>query len=293
MKTIQYNILSWFLVLGSWILVGCDRLDMAGMFNSSAPSNNERFAQSMDYNNKHGYPVVNVPTDTYTVHFGTDFHVDTLNVRTKAWTEAVLADSACAAAFILGDMVNGKQLFPFFMEAVQPLRDANFPLFATAGNHDAYFDEWPEYIKHWGRATYYVTIQTPNYKDLYIALDSSDGTLGVDQLSWLKDLLNQAKNENYRHKIIFTHTHMFKPDGQQGHTSNYPMEETWELLDLFAAGGVEWYLSGHRHARDIRDFRGVTYYIIDAVEDDHPEMKSYYMVAHVGQTLATEFIEIK
>ncbi len=290
-KIISTSLLSALLLLTFCFLIGCERLDMSGMFWGSSPRNDERFAQSMEYNTAHGYRTVTTDSDTYKVYFASDFHVDSTTLHTQAWVQDVQSDTACAVAIILGDMVNGRQKYPYFMAAIEPLRNSAFPLFATAGNHDTYFSEWPEYVKHWGTASYYFEVQTPNHKDLYISIDSSDGTIGRNQLSWLRNTIKQqVSSTDYRHIICFTHTHMFKPDGKQGHTSNYTIEETYALTALFAELGVDWYVSGHRHARDIRTFKGVTYYTIEAIQEAYPEEQAYYMIATVDNSLSSDFV---
>ncbi len=285
-RTIQYFALLLILT------TGCQRLDMSGMFYGSSARSDERFAQSMAYNEEHGYKTVVAPADEYKVYFATDFHVDSTTLHTEAWVDAIEQDADCAVAIILGDMVNGRKKYPYFMAAVDPLLSAGFPLFATAGNHDTYFSEWPEYVKYWGTSTYYFEVQTPNYTDLYISIDTSDGTVGRDQMEWLRKLLREKAGVDYRHKMVFTHTHMFKHDGAQGHTSNFPIEETYEITSLLGQNGVDWYMSGHRHSRHIVNFEGVTYYQIDAIQESYPEEESFYFVATVGETLAGEFIHL-
>ncbi len=284
---------SLFFVLCSLFFVGCERLDMSGMFYGSSPRNNERFADSMKYNEANGYQTVVAPSDDYKVYFATDFHVDSTTLHTQHWVRAIQADSECIAAVALGDMMNGRQKYDYFLQAIAPLREASFPLFITAGNHDIYFSEWPSFVEHFGTATYYFEVQTPHHKDLYICLDTSDGTVGTDQMKWLRETFAAlGSTATYRHVIIYTHTHMFKPDGAQGHTSNFPMEETYELLDVLGANGVDWYVSGHRHSRDVREFRGVTYYILDAIQESYPDADAFYMVALVGETLQAEFVSL-
>ncbi len=276
----------------AWVLVGCERLDMSGMFYGSSERNDERFEQSMQYNAHHGYRTITTAADDYRLYFAADFHVDSTTLHTQAWVKAVQADALCEVAIILGDMVNGRKKYPYFMEAVSPLLETDFPLFATAGNHDTYFSEWSEYVRYWGTSSYYFEVQTPHYKDLYISLDTSDGTLGVKQMKWLRDLLAQATKQGYRHKVVYTHTHFYKPDGAQGHTSNFPMEETYEIASLLSESGVEWYVSGHRHSRDITTFKGVTYYIIDAIQEAYADEDAYYFIASVGEELSGEIVHL-
>ena len=133
----------------------------------------------------------------------------------------------------------------------------------------------------------FLTVTTPSARDLYICLDSSDGTLGVKQLAWLRALLAQKQKEGFRHTIVFTHTHMFKRDGSQGHTSNYVLEETYEITSLLSRYGVDWYVSGHDHSREVTEYNGVKYIIVDANNDAEPQPG--YMIAVVGRTLAYRF----
>ncbi len=293
MKTIRYHILlSCFLLLGSWFLSSCQRLDMSGMFYGSSARSDERFAESMAYNNEHGYKTITASNDEYKMYFATDFHVDSTTLHTQAWVKAIQQDEACVAAVMLGDMVNGRNKYTYIMSALEPLTTTAYPLFAVAGNHDTYFSEWPEYVRYWGTSTYYFEVKTPHHTDLYIAIDTSDGTFGRDQLAWLRSLLKEKADAGYRHIILFTHTHMFKPDGAQGHTSNFPIEETYEITTLLGQYEVEWYLSGHRHYRNIVTFKGVTYYQIDAIQESYPDNEAFYFVATIGDRLAGDFIHL-
>lgn len=105
----------------------------------------------------------------------------------------------------------------------------------------------------------------------------------------LGDLLKDAPGRGYRHIVVYTHTHMFKKDGSQGHTSNYPLEETWELTSMFARYGVSLFLSGHSHSRDISYFNGVKYIVVDALEEHYPDSQTGYMILEAGSTLDCRF----
>ncbi len=271
---------------------GCQRLDMSGMFYGSSARSNERFANSMEYNEKHGYRSIVVPNEEYTIHLATDFHVDKTTEHLEAWCDTVLADKHCAAAVILGDMVNSREYcYPLFADGVAALKNSTTPLFAIAGNHDTYFSMWPKYLEYWGTSTYWFEVVTPTAKDLFICLDTSDGTVGTDQIYWLKSLLEE-KGASYRHRIICTHTHFYKPDGAQGHTSNYPMEETYELASILKDNNVEWYVSGHRHYRDISTFGGTTYYVIDAIQESYAKEDTYHAVATIGEDLDMKIMNL-
>ncbi|MBR1809108.1 MAG: metallophosphoesterase [Paludibacteraceae bacterium] len=263
-------------------------LDMVGMFYGQSPRNNVRFEQSLRYNEEHSVcRTLTLPADEYKVYVATDMHIDSTWHNTLMWAEAAEADADAPFALVLGDVINAQGNYPHFLEAVKPLEK---PWFCTAGNHDIYFGQWNDFLENVGSSTYYFVAQTPHARDLYICIDTSDATLGTKQLRWLRSLLEEKSKEGYRHIVVFTHTHMFKRDASQGHTSNFSMEETYELTQLLAEYGVEWYLSGHDHHREVTDFKGVKYIIVDTLQD--PEPGAAYMIATIGDDMKYQFVEM-
>ena len=99
-------------------------------------------------------------------------------------------------------------------------------------------------------------------------------------MQWLRDLLAKKANAGYRRIIVFTHTHFWKLDGSQGHTSNWGIEETYELASLFSQYGVEFVWCGHQHARQSVLFKGVNYLVLDATKDK--EQGQSYMTVEMG-----------
>ncbi|MCM1035609.1 MAG: metallophosphoesterase [Paludibacter sp.] len=289
---IFYFSISISLILLSFI--ACNpNYDMLGMFYGQSPRSNERVEASLLYNEQQGECVLSVDSDTYKVYFGTDMHVDSTARNLRRWVTSLRNDPQCRLGIILGDMVNAKGNFPRFMEALyydNATQQYDLPLFATAGNHDLYFGQWSDYLNYWHSSTYTFLVRTPNASDLYICLDSGDGTFGTKQLQWLRNVLSSPSTAAYRHIIVFTHTHMFKRDASQGHTSNFPMEETYEVTALLQQYGVEWYVSGHDHHREITRFRDVQYMIVDTMQDPVPN--PFYMVATIGNQLEYEYIAL-
>lgn len=268
-------------------------LDMLGMFYGQCPRNDARFEESMRYNDAHGYRMISVGDDEYKVSFATDFHVDTSTHNLQYWIDTTLADPQCPVGIMLGDLVNAQGNYeraaaPFDIPTTEMIYQTDF--FLTPGNHDLYFGQWDEWLNYWKTSVYYFEVHTPNAKDLYICLDTSDGTLGVEQMSWLRQVLKDKSADNYRHTIVFTHTHMFMQDGRQGHTSNFPMEETYEITSLLGDYDVDWYVSGHAHCRSVTQYRGVKYFIVNSMQD--PVQQPAYMVAHIGEQLSYEFVEL-
>ena len=264
-------------------------LDVIGMVYGQSPRNDERFDQSMSYNAEHAaqYADVVLTRDDYKVYFGTDMHVDSTWRNTQAWAQAVEDDADCPFAIVLGDVINAMDNYPHFLAGMEPLHKR---WFCTAGNHDIYYGQWAEYLQYIGSSVYSFQVLTPTAKDLYICLDSSDGTLARKQFKWLEKTLQEAQNNAYRHIIVFTHTHLFKHDSTQGHTSNYALEETYAITEMLGKYGVEWHVSGHVHCRSVTDFKGVKYIVVDTLQD--PEQEAAFMVAYVGRQLQYEFIKV-
>ena len=270
--------------------------DMPGMFNGSSIRADDRFDESMAYNEKAGYSHIIVPED-YRIYVCTDTHVDSTTRNVESFVKAYKSDPKCPFAIHLGDLVNAKGNYSRFFEAMATIPEGYVPgkdtIFYTVGNHDLYFNQWEEYKKYVPTSTYWFDTRTIDGKllDLFICIDSGEGTLGVSPLNWLRETLKEKSAENYRHIIVFTHTHMFKKDDSQGHTSNYSMEETYDLTALFSKYQVSMYWSGHDHSREMSNYGGVTYIVVDALLD--PEERPFYMVADMGETIQTKFISVK
>lgn len=282
--------LSIILLIG---LCSCSvNLDLRGMFDGSSPDPDIRFEESMAYFNATNDTIWEVSSENYVVYVGTDMHIDTL--APTAHTDRFLADfkheSQPHFALILGDIANGQHNIPWiadiFRNAITPNVDT---IFFTLGNHDAYFGQWEEWREAMKTSTYWFDVVKPSgKKDLYVCLESGNGTLGKKQMAWLRELLAQKSHQNYEHKIVFTHTHLFKKDGSQGHTSNYNIEETYDMIGLFARTGVDMYLCGHDHSREITVLKGVDFIVVDALEE-HDNTPGYLKL-YAGEDLKYEFI---
>lgn len=276
-----------------FLLTSCSKnIDLQGLLYTINESPDERFEQSMEYNKKHGYAKIFVDQDNYKVYTMSDIHVDFTTDNLDRYVSDYLADTTAAPfSLCLGDIINATGHFDYFMEHVKPVTDAGRRIFYTVGNHDLYFNQWDEYFSRCGSSTYWFEVYTPNgSKDLYIALDSGNGTLGVDQRDWLEEVLRSKCFHGYRHIIVFTHTHFFKKDASQGHTSNFNMEETYDLADLFDRYNVSLVLQGHSHARDLTIFKDVVYLRVDALEDHYPD--AYYTILNIGEYINYNFVKV-
>ena len=273
-------------------LTSCTKRDLMGVFMSFDETPNDRFAESMEYNSYHGYDVITGMPNTYRVYAMSDVHVEGSTHNLDRYVADYLADTTAAPfSLCLGDLIYGKNGFVKFCEHVKPVTDAERKIYYTVGNHDLYFGQWNDFYTRFGASTYWFEVQTVGgYKDLFIALDSGSGTLGLDQRDWLEDLLKSKHNQGYRNIIVFTHTHFFRTNNVNGTTSSFGMEETYDLADLFDRYDVRLVVQGHSHHRDYRMFKSVGYLRLGALKESSDD--PCYVKLKIGNTLDYQFIQI-
>lgn len=278
-----------FLML-ALILIGCSgkkgNLDILGMFYTLSENSDQRFAESMEWNSTHGYDTVFVSSDDYRVYVMTDIHVDSTTFNLDTFTTNYLSDADVAPfCLCLGDIINAYGNYPKFMAYVDKIKDAGRKVYGIPGNHDIYYDQWQTYREYWKTSSYYFTVVTPSgYRDFFLMIDTSDGTFGNSLKKWVEATLREANAAGYRHITVCTHTHFWKIDQSQGHTSNYSLEETYEMAGIFANYGVEYVLQGHSHQRHSDVFKGVTYLRLDKMEDHY--YNSFYNIFTFGETVS-------
>ncbi len=268
------------------------RLDVAGMFSPNGPTNVVRFEQSEAYNATRGEIHIDMASDNYQVYACTDSHITRRDHRNLAYfvNASEMATGPKMAVF-LGDLIDAQNNFPC-ADSVLNLggRSILDTIFLTPGNHDIYFKQWDIYRSYFKTGTYWFDTNNGAKKlDLFICVDSSEGTLGIPQLRWLRNLLEQKSQEGYRHIIVFTHTHLWKLDTSQGVTSNFALEETYELTDLLGRYGVDFVWSGHQHARQSVIYKDVQYLVLNATKDS--EKGQSYMIADMADDIIYHYID--
>lgn len=279
-----------YLLFVTLLFIQCKEgnLDWAGMWNGESPYTDTRFENSMEYNSTHGYRTIIVPNEDYRIYVCSDTHVDSTNRHLTKFVQLYRADDNCPIALHLGDFINANHNYPKFVEAYA---NETKETFFCLGNHDLYYNQWEEFKKYFGTADYWFDTHTMDGKklDCFICFDSANGTLQVKERKWLKNLLKEKSKEGYRHIIVFTHTNMFMVYSAHGAGANagYPIEEVYELADMFASNGVEMYWCGHEHARESMHFNGVEYITVGTLQDSVEPV--YYMVAEMGEHLSYHF----
>ena len=282
------------------LLVACGpdaRLDMVGMFAGTSPTIDKRFEISQEYNKQAGFATIQALTEDYHVYVCTDTHLTKTRNRWEHFINTYRADLRCPVAVHLGDIIDARTDFEYVEEALARhpitmlLPTKPDTLMAVCGNHDIYFKQWDKYINAFKTSSYYFVVKTPlGQQDLFIVYDSADGTVGKKQLDWLSETLDWADKQDFRHIVACTHTHFFKRDGSQGHTSNYTLEETYALLSLFTQHGVDMVWSGHDHSREITQVKGMTCVVVDSMKDEDKE--PYYMLVSMGEKIDYEFVAV-
>lgn len=281
-------------VLVALFFSSCDE-NMGALVKSHTPTVNQRYQQYINYNSEHGYTTIQVHDDEYTVYVCTDTHVATVNKKLQTFIQTYRNDKTCPVAVCLGDLIEADHSYFWFKEAFDHVKTNPAKpdtMFVTIGNHDVFFDQWNDYIQYWPTAMYYFVVETNGKnkaKDLYICLDNAQGTFGELQIKWLKQTL--ANHDQYRHIIVYAHVNIFRRDNTSADIATVSLEETYELMSLFAQNGVEQYWSGHDHSREEFSHGGVKYIIVDSMEEDNKE--SAYMILHVGKELNNTFHQIE
>lgn len=244
----------------------CERFDFAGFVGITGPAVDERFDASMKVLETKPATDITVSSDEYKMILVTDIHFDGKNDKLERFVSACIAETETEKIVLcLGDIVNGRGYQSEAFSRLQPLTQAGWQFRNTLGNHDTYFKEIETFRKYWPLTTYTFKVNLPGgQKDLFISLDSADGTCGPSQRLWLENVLKEASG-NYRNICVYTHTNFFNTDNTQITNGNYPLEETCDLMALFSAYGVKCVLTGHNHHFEKCTFRNVDYYSFNAL----------------------------
>ena len=242
------------------VLNSCEEADITGMF-VSGESVNQRFEQSIEWNTIHPFRQIRTSTDDYTILSNGDSHVG--GTRNLDSLFACALHKGAEAVVLVGDITTGHQEDFSILEQHLPSTDT-LPTFLLPGNHDLYFDGWPEFFSRFGSSTYLFTIQTPDATDLYICLDTGGGTLGNRQLDWLKETLRNLRPD-HRRCVIFTHNNLFR--FRRTTSTNPNVEEVVKLLEIFAAYEVDMVITAHDHERYTEEFGNTRHIVMDASRD--------------------------
>jgi predicted phosphodiesterase len=249
------------------LTTSCDKYDFQGFF--IAPSKervNKRFEQSIEYNQNHLNDTLIVTSkEEYTFLAAADFHVKTTAVNLAKYTNITASNPDILFSTILGDITDQVGGLQIAYDSINNNKgDAIIRI--LAGNHDIYFDQWSEYYKLFGSSTYFFIVKTPTTSDLFIALETTSGTLGKLQKKWLENILEEKRSQ-HRYCFVLTHTNFFDTELSQFPSGNYSLEETAFLTNIFDRYNVSLIINGHDHTYDYTELDGIRYLTLEDAQD--------------------------
>jgi predicted phosphodiesterase len=291
------------IVAAAIFAMGCNRLDIAGMVINRSDTE-ERVADWLDYNAQNGMPVIENAPDEYHVYSCSDSHYserDSIvpqgeNDRLYQYITAERNDPQAIFAIHAGDMANesGEAGFRMTSEAIRynsGTQAKNDPCFLVIGNHDVYYDCAKFYKQYFHTSTYTVTVKTVGgHQDLFIFLDSGNGTHGKRQLEWLEEQL--SNRDKYRHCFVVSHNWLFRTFYNYTTTpaANLPQDEQYAFMDLMSRSDVDMVIMGHFHECEQRQFGGVQYVMTDNLNEEVNTPS--YLVVNVGDKVTCEYREL-
>lgn len=257
-----------FTILISLAVCGCSNADLKGLFLPTGDNVDSRFGQSAKMNE--GLCASSIETEeNYTFYVAADPHIDETSDNLTTFNDALRNDTAAPFGVILGDCTDKRENLPRYLEALSydSERHTYDPhIFHLLGNHDVFFNGWDDFKELIGPSTYWFETVFSNGKDLYISLDTANGTLGKKQNEWLRAFLEKNRGR-YRHCVILSHTNFFYTDNSQAGSGNMPIEECFSLIDFFDKQNISLVLQGHDHFREELIYRNVRYTTLGAIAD--------------------------
>lgn len=264
------------LILIVFILSSCTKQE------DKAETANQRFIQSMDWNNSHSYREIIVPGDDYLLLSMGDSHVGGTNNLDSFFN--IAKTKKVAAVMMAGDLTTGQEKeYNIFEQHLLP--QDSLASFLVAGNHDLFSNGWNRYYSRFGSSSYLFTVKTSNATDLFICLETAGGTLGTRQLDWLINIL-QTSRPGYRHCMVITHNNILRT--RHTDSTNPLVEETEVLLGLLAKYHVDMVITGHDHKQDVTVFGTTTYIIMDALKDGESNA-GYFQIRVENGKIGYEF----
>ena len=284
------------------LTASCNRLDVPGMVINRSDTE-ERVADWLDWNNQNKMPVIENVPDEYRIYSTSDSHCsdrDSIELqgpkdRLYKYVTMERNDPSAVFSLLVGDLANesgeaGYRRAEASMQYNAETQAKNDPCFPVIGNHDVYYDCAEYYKQYFHTSTYIVTVKTVGgYQDLYILLDSGNGTHGQRQLEWLEEQLEHRND--YRHCFVISHNWLFRTSYNYTTTpaANLPLDEQYAFMDLMSRSNVELVLMGHFHMREQRQFGGVQYVMTDNLNDGG---KPSYLVVNVGEKVTYAYEEL-
>jgi hypothetical protein len=302
MVKFRYFILGALAVIS--FLTSCSKVSPTGLLIAES-SVEDRVKQSMYYwtsdTLKDIYYYNKISDGDYYYLLGSDPHVVDSLGRIKEFFNLMINDSISDVhtkpylfCSILGDIIDTQP--EYFNKVDWLLKDIKIKykeaynkelkFYTIVGNHDITHNGWTMFYSLFGSSTYAALVFFPDAKDgyhydLHIFLDSACATLGKRQYEdFLIPVLNESGKSSVkcRHIMVYTHNPFFR-SRLGSYSSNFPREENYRLIDLFANYKVDYVFTGHLHCPGYYEWRGVKYVLLDSFgERNSPKRGEVYSV---------------
>jgi 3',5'-cyclic AMP phosphodiesterase CpdA len=154
------------------------------------------------------------------------------------------------------------------------------PCYPVIGNHDIYFGSWSNWKELIGSTCY--RVDSPSSTTSLFFLDTANAFLGADQLDWLANGLQNAK----QHVFVFTHANFFvenMADIQQ----QTDFRERARALSLLK-GRCDAMFSGHVHKHIEKTVGGVRYITNEKFRREH----TYFRVTVSPSGVSYAFLKL-
>lgn len=235
-------------------------LDVTGFFGTSV-NVRDRFLDSQEWIANNGGYELHADTASYSLLIAGDSHLGK-GLNLEIMLQKAVAQEALAIA-IAGDVTTGIEADIIRTDSIFQAYPS-IEKYVVPGNHDLYFEGWKPFYERFGPSAYTVKIHSGEAKDLYIFLDSGSGTLGTDQVDWLKTILEEER-ASYRFTTVITHLNLFR--NRLTGSTNPLNEEVLLLLDLFISNNVQLVIQGHDHKRFETSLGTTSFLTLDALKD--------------------------
>jgi 3',5'-cyclic AMP phosphodiesterase CpdA len=199
----------------------------------------------------------------------TDTHIENGQARGLEKLQRVIQDNGQIKFVVFTGDITQNGARQDLQKFIDIARSFDIPCYPVIGNHDIYFNNWPNWKDLIGSTCYRVDGDAVS---LFI-LDSANAFWGKNQLDWLQRELKSARGRVF----VFTHCNLFveSPADLQQTTDT---KERAHIISLLK-GRCDIMFAGHLHKETVREAGGVRYITVEAFVE-----KQTYCLVSVKRT---------
>jgi predicted phosphodiesterase len=205
-----------------------------------------------------------IVSDTH-IEDGDSFDFDKLPGVIKKYNDAAVISGSPKIEFVavLGDITQygTEQDIRTFIDIAEDPKNGGIPYYPVIGNHDFYFDNWPNWRGLIGSTNYKIegrTAETEPPHTTFFVLDSANSFFGKEQLDWLESELFHTKGQRV---FVLTHSPLFV-DGPVNMQQVTDTRERARIISILN-NKCNIMFMGHMHKRREDKVNGVRYVAIE------------------------------